>query len=446
MNLSATVLGGSPDWRRSLVWLLFLGPFFFLSYGYANHLAARHGVTDSIFFPWERHIPFLPWTIVPYWSIDLLYGLSFLCCRDAREVDRHGLRLLSAQLISIVCFILFPLRFAFDKPAVDGYFGALYAALGSFDLPYNQAPSLHIGLLILIWAKFADLRVGPISRLFIHAWALLIGISVVTTWQHHFIDLPTGAAVGLFCLWLWPDGDAASPLRRAPDARPGGLAATYASAALLLCLVALGLGGIAWLLFWPALTLLLVAFNYAWAGAAGFQKHAGRHSLAVRLLAAPYLLGARINAWLWTRRDPLPNPVAEDVWLGPLPGARAMHAGGFSALLDLTAELPAPRGPWRYANLPWLDLVVPSPGQLIEAAERIETLRGHGRLLVACALGYSRSAAAVAIWLRLHGGAPSMAEAIARLRASRPGIVLGPALLDALAGAESRIAQRGLAQ
>lgn len=445
MNTPAVALGGSPYWRRSLLWLLFLGPFFFLSYGYANHLAARHGVADSIFFQWERQIPFLPWTIVPYWSIDLLYGLSFLCCRDAREVDRHGLRLLSAQLISIACFICFPLRFAFDKPPVDGHFGALYDALGSFDLPYNQAPSLHIGLLVLIWAKFAGLRTGPGTRLLIHAWALLIGISVVTTWQHHFIDIPTGAAVGLFCLWLWPDGDAASPLRHAPDARLGPPAATYAIAALSACLAAFAAGGIAWLLFWPALALLLVAFNYAWAGANGFQKNAGRHSLAVRLLAAPYFLGARLNARLWTRRDPFPDPLAEGVWLGPLQDAHTMHAGGYAALLDLTAELPAPRGNWRYANLPWLDLVAPTPSQLFEAAEHIEKLRGHGKLLVACALGYSRSAAAAAVWLRLHGGAPTMAEAIARLRARRPGVVLGPALLDALAGAERLVAQRGRA-
>ena len=61
-------------WLRSVAWLLVLGPFFFLSYGYANHMAAGRAITDSVFFEWERQVPFLPWTIIPYWSIDLFYG------------------------------------------------------------------------------------------------------------------------------------------------------------------------------------------------------------------------------------------------------------------------------------------------------------------------------------------------------------------------------------
>jgi hypothetical protein len=26
----------------------------------------------------------------------------------------------------------------------------------------------------------------------------------MTTYQHHFIDIPTGFLLGLLCLWLWP--------------------------------------------------------------------------------------------------------------------------------------------------------------------------------------------------------------------------------------------------
>ena len=150
MNQTATGAKGpakAPFWGRSLAWLMLLGPLFFLSYGFSNQLAAAKAVDHSIVFDWERHIPFLPWTIVPYWSIDLLYGLSFLLCRTRLEVDRHALRLLTAQIISVACFIAFPLHFAFERPQVDGFFGALFDALMDFDKPYNQAPSLHISLL-----------------------------------------------------------------------------------------------------------------------------------------------------------------------------------------------------------------------------------------------------------------------------------------------------------
>jgi hypothetical protein len=418
---------------RGLVWLAFLGPFFFLSYGATNrHAALRDGVA-SLYFAWERGIPFWPWTIIPYWSIDLLYGFTFLCCRDGAETHRLGLRLLSAQLIAVACFFLWPLRFAFERPAVDGLAGALFDALASFDLPYNQAPSLHIALLVIIWRQFATLEIAPAARALMHAWALLIGISVLTTWQHHFIDVPTGLGAGLFCLWLWPD-TGGTPLRKAGDARRPALAACYFLGASTIFALALAAGGAGFILGWPALSLALVAFNYAWAGGTGFQKHAGRHSLAARWLFAPYMLGAWINSRLWTRRRPGPDPIAGGVWLGRLPTAREFAAwartrGGETALFDLAAELPAPVLPAgaRYDGAPCLDLAPVPAATLLEAARRIETLRGsHREVWVACALGYSRSAAIVAAWLYHAGKAAGIREAVAWLQQARPQVTLGP--------------------
>ena len=60
-------------------------------------------------------------------------------------------------------------------------------------------------------------------------------------------------------------------------------------------------------------------------------------------------------------------------------------------------------------------------------------LRQHGPLLVCCALGYSRSACAVAAWLIGSGRAASVDEALALLQRARPQIVLGPAHREALA-------------
>ncbi len=421
-------------WSRSIGWLLFLGPFFFLSYGFANTMAARWQVSNTLVYEWERHIPFVPWTILPYWSIDLFYGLSFLLCRSALQVDRHALRLLTAQLLSVACFLAFPLRFSFPRPDADGLFGQLFDALAGFDLPYNQAPSLHISLLIIIWVRFAGATRGPL-RWGVDAWAALIAVSVLTTYQHHFIDIPSGALVGLLCLWLWPD-EGPTPFSAArwtdvPARRR--LAGRYLCAALAAAGlgVLLGGGGLVWV--WLGIALALVALNYALLGPAGFQKHDGRHALGAALLLAPYTLCAWINSRLWTRRSPAPGLIADGVWLGRLPDSRAMEAGGFKALLDLTAELPAPRGPWAYAQLPWLDLVPPDSTQLEEAATAIEYLHRHGPVLVCCALGYSRSASAVAAWLLATGRASSVDAALAILQQARPRVVLGPQHRQALA-------------
>lgn len=433
-DASLDAAGGRIMWLRSIAWLLFLGPFFFLSYGFANGLAAERGVTASIFFEWERHIPFVPWTIVPYWSIDLLYGFSFLFCRSAGAVDRHGLRLLSVQLLSVACFMLFPLRFAFERPPSDGLFGALFDALTSFDQPYNQAPSLHIGLLLVIWARFA-LGTSGYWRCLVHAWAVLIGVSVLTTFQHHFIDIPTGVLAGLVCMWIFPERGP-SPLsgwQRAIASPRRRLAALYLAGAAVFAAAAWGLGGGGLWLLWFTVALALVAVIYIGPGGRGFQKHKGRHSAASAVLLLPYTLCAWLNSRAWTLRCPQPDPVHDGVWLGRIPTAVEMRRGGFGALCDLCAELPAPRGEWAYAGLAWLDLVAPDADQLHQAARRIEKLRAVGPVLVCCALGYSRSASAVAAWLLLTGRATKLEDALAIVRGARPSVMLGPAHLAALA-------------
>ncbi|MDR6715153.1 membrane-associated phospholipid phosphatase [Pseudomonas hunanensis] len=418
--------------RRGVLWLLLLGPFFFLSYGLSNtHTATRDDV-GSLVFAWERQMPLWPWTIIPYWSIDLLYGLSFLLPRNRREMDRHALALLTAQLICVACFLLWPLRFTFERPELSGLFGWLFDVLMGFDKPFNQAPSLHIALLVIIWTMFARHVQGPIGRWLMHAWMGLIGVSVLTTWQHHFIDVPTGALVGFVCVWLWPR-EGRLPLlamRPATDPKRWRLGAYYSLGAALCAGLALGFGD-AWLwLLWPAVALLIVALNYALLGASGFQKGAdGRLSTAASALLAPYLLGAWINSRGWTCKHPQADEVCDGVFLGRIPGRG--EAAGFTAIVDLCAELPCAYRPGKdtpapagYVSVPSLDLVVAELDVLRQAANAIERLRRKGPVLVCCALGFSRSASAVAAWLLVSGRCRRVVEAEALIRLARPGIVL----------------------
>lgn len=77
-----------------------------------------------------------------------------------------------------------------------------------------------------------------------------------------------------------------------------------------------------------------------------------------------------------------------------------------------------------YFSLPILDLIPPSPALLLQAAEAIDRLRQQGPLLVCCALGYSRSASAVAAWLIHTGRCADIDAAEALIRQARPGVVL----------------------
>jgi hypothetical protein len=425
-------------WRRAICWLAFLAPFFYLTYGTANSIAALRHDVPSIVFGWEHRIPFLGWTIIPYWSINAFYGLSVFVCGSKGELDTHGRRLLTAQIVAVACFILFPLKFTFQQPETHGLAGVLFAALTSFDKPFNQAPSLHIALLVILWRLYAK-HLPRVARLPLDIWFTMVGASVLTTYQHHFFDIPTGALLGVFCLWLWPERGR-SPIATtelAADRRRLVLATRYLIGGGLIAALAPWIGGAGLWLLWPAVSLVLVAINYAILGPAGFQKDAhGQMSLAARLLLAPYLAGAFVNSRSWTRHEPKPVAIGDGVWLWRFPLAR--EAAGFAAVVDLCAELPGAATTGTWICVPMLDLVPPEPAQLRLAAAIIERARSAGTVLVCCALGYSRSAAAVATWLVTSNRAANMSEAIEMVHRARPRMVIDVPLRAAIATATER--------
>ncbi|WP_431257813.1 hypothetical protein ACQ86G_24945 [Roseateles chitinivorans] len=170
-------------------------------YTLSNHVTSLRTDVGAGVFAWERAIPFVSWTVVPYLSICLFFALSFFIDGDAERLRRHVLRLLIVLIVSVLCYAAFPLRFTFERPPTDGAIGLMFDLLGHCDMPYNRAPSLHIGVLVLLWARFTPaLRGWQAAAL--HLWFVLIGVSVLTTYQHHVMDVPAGAALGAMAILL----------------------------------------------------------------------------------------------------------------------------------------------------------------------------------------------------------------------------------------------------
>ena len=152
--------------------------------------------------------------------------------------------------------------------------------------------------MVLLWVVY--LRVLPQAwRWLVHSVFTQIGISMLTTWQHHFFDVPTGLWLGGFCLWQFPDAQA-SPLSSGAwtrDPLRRRLGVRYALASIVLAVVALAVGGAALWLLWASAALALVALAYLVFGETAFQKRAdGSLSPATRWLMAPYLWGAWVNS------------------------------------------------------------------------------------------------------------------------------------------------------
>jgi hypothetical protein len=215
------------------------------------------------------------------------------------------------------------------------------------------------------------------ARLVLHVWAFAICASVLTTWQHHFIDIPTGALLGMVCVWLWPLERVVS-MRRAwqTHARPQRwkLAGFYAvGAVLFLASRAVRRRHRLWLAGPPHRSpggAQLRGF-----GARGFQMDGrGRMGWAARWLFAPYRLGAAVNAWLWTRKLPASVEVVPGLRLGRRPTHAEWLAAGQPRLVSLCAELQLPRVPHARC-VPLLDLTVPPTVRLQRAAAVIEGQR-----------------------------------------------------------------------
>jgi protein-tyrosine phosphatase len=402
-------------WKTAGLYMLALGLFFAASYSLANWVTGHRGHVPSLVFRWEHDIPFLSWTIVPYWSIDLFYCLSFFICRTRAELNQHARRLLTAQLVCVTAFLLLPLRFAFQRPQAPGVFGWMFDALARFDAPFNQAPSLHLSLAVILAARYSAHLAGP-ARWLLRAWFVLIGASVLTTYQHHFIDVPTGIWVGALCRALFSD----QPVARlaVPTGRYWKLSLLYLVAVALLSAVAIQLGGWAWWLLWPAGSCLIVSGIYGAGDPALFRRD------AIQWLLAPYTAVVWLNSRWWTRHEPVASEVTDGVWLGRVPSGFEREALGISSMMSLAAELPLKAGQVKYLQVPVLDMTVPLDAQLDRAVAAIESLEAYRPTLVCCALGYSRSAAAVTAWLVATRRASSVGDAIARIECGPRCIVL----------------------
>jgi len=400
-----------------------LSLLFLAVYGSLNWLSSQRSDVGTLYFEWERHIPFVPWMIVPYMSIDLFFiGAPFLCSNRA-ELRALSRRIIFAIVVAGLCFLLFPLRFAFERPHAEGWLGVVFDWFRSMDQPYNLLPSLHIALRTILAAIYVRHTRG-LLRIVSHVWFSLVGISTVLTYQHHVLDVVGGFALAACCFYVISESQTKLPV--IPNQRIGSyyLFATLAAVASAAALWPWGV-----LLFWPALALAIVASAYFGIGPGIYRKIEGRLPLSSKCVLGPVLFGQWLSLRYYQRQCRPWDEVLPGVWIGRKLNDReateAVHRG-VTAVLDLTAEFSEAK-PFlaiRYLNVPILDLTAPSQEQLHEMTAFITEQSAHGIVYVHCKIGYSRSAAAIGAFLLASGRAGSVEEAIAFLRQVRPSIVV----------------------
>ena len=398
---------------------------FLVVYGSCNWFTSQRSDVGTIYFEWERLIPFVPLMIAPYMSIDLVFVAAPFLCRTRRELSTLAKRLAAAIIIAGICFLLLPRRFAFERPQTDGILGAIFDWFRGMDLPYNLFPSLHIALGGLLAVTFARHTRG-ILRIASTIWFVLIAASAVFTYQHHVLDVVGGFALAGYCFYFIRETPSDCRSFRIARSRCGMLREQS-------CLLA---GAFA---LWPWGSLLLVARGvagdrrggYYRLGPSVFRKENGVVPWSTWWAMGPFLIGQYLSRLYYRRQCRAWDPVTPNVWIGSaLTSAKrdAPSNEGVTAVLDLTAEFTAAK-PFRTQIIATSrSSISPRRHSQLDDDRRLH-LRAieRGIVYVHCKIGYSRSAAAVIAWFIATGQVNSVAEGDRATREQvRPSIVVRP--------------------
>jgi hypothetical protein len=421
-----------PNFHKRLAASAGLSLLFLVVYGGCNWITSQRTDIAILYFQWERAIPFVPFFILPYLSIDFFFIVAPFLCQSERELRAFSRRVTAAILTSGTCFLLFPFRFAFSRPHANGWVGVLFDWFRQLDAPYNLVPSLHATFwMFLVELYFRHTR--GLLRGAIIVWMSLILVSPILAYQHHAIDIITGFALAGYCFYFFRETG-----EKLPGINSYRIGFYYLTGGLVVFMTALALWPWGALLLWPALTLAIVAAAYFGAGPVVFGKSNGRLPLSTWFVLGPCLLGQYLSL-LYYRRQCRPwDEIVPNVWIGRALNNREANAavhGGVVAVLDLSGEFSEAE-PFRataYKNLPVLDLTAPTIEQLTQMAGFINEQSRHGIVYVHCKIGYSRSAAAVAAYLLVSSQAADVQQAFAIIRRARPSIVIRPEVKASLA-------------
>jgi membrane-associated phospholipid phosphatase len=162
---------------------------------------------------WDEAIPFQPaWVWVYLFPYALAPFLGASLTRDTFWwYIRRGLVVVA---VSLVIFVLLPTKTAPHRitDVGSGPTADLYRSMAQADGPAaNAAPSLHVSLTCLLaWALLRDF---PRWRAVIVVSVGVVWLSTLLTWQHHLIDVLTGALLGSLAA-VWPRPGKGSGLAR----------------------------------------------------------------------------------------------------------------------------------------------------------------------------------------------------------------------------------------
>jgi hypothetical protein len=181
--------------RDYLKWSAALALLFAATYWTTNWLAAQRAGPYRLYFDWELAIPFIPWMIYPYLTVNgiLLLPLFVL---DRAGIQRFARAFAAATVAGAACHLLLPAALGWPRPSeVPGH--PVFASLFKLDRPHNLVPSLHVAYSTLAARAVWRAPATAILKAATAVWLTLLIASVLLTHQHHLADVAAGLLLAL---------------------------------------------------------------------------------------------------------------------------------------------------------------------------------------------------------------------------------------------------------
>ncbi|PQA95547.1 hypothetical protein B0A69_03965 [Chryseobacterium shigense] len=369
---------------------------FMTVYNFAAWYTSKSEKVPSFTFDFEKHIPFLPWSIIPYMTSVCFFCLVFFVCKNHEQLKVLTKRMLFTTIVAGACFILFPLRFSLTKPTTDGSIvDYSFQFLKMFDSPFNQSPSLHIAYALIFWTVFRNLKR---FRTFLMVWLIAVGISTLTTYQHHFMDILAGTVLAHLSFIIFPYRKHDFQYRNFHVANFYFLSGwILISASVLLDRFYSHL----WLiLLWPAGMAIIIGYHYQKNTTHFLKDKNGKISLWKKVFYTPYRM-IYLIFWKFLRKNKKPLEIVPRIYISSRPGREDLHYFEVTSnmlVYDLSAEMEEIQDLKKkssYHSVPFLDigtLDIDETKKLVnEITENYRKLRADGKIVIHCTMGLTRS-------------------------------------------------------
>ncbi|WP_072682742.1 phosphatase PAP2 family protein [Arcobacter sp. LA11] len=379
-------LSSQSTLKERFVWLLYLGIVFFLLYGSVNQYALITQTQTSFFMEWEKSIPFIEGFIVPYMSSDILFVVAFLLSQTRISLKILALRSFMSIIISVSIFALFPLKFAFEKPLVDNF---LFDML-EMDLPYNQMPSLHVSLAVILWFSMKNNIKSKLIKIVLFIWLILVILSTLLVYQHHFIDIPTGFLVGIILVYLINEKRETYFTKSFTTPRNIKIALYYLVLSIIFMVLSFKLSSIICLYLFLSIFSLSAIYTF---GLNDFLISKNPYiNVLQKIFFLPYFIGSHLSWIYYKRKIPFISKFNENIYFGRQADTKEyekLKELGIKKIINLCPELQFNKIDIPQKRYNFLDLTMQSPKNILEVIKEIEN--SHDKIYIHCKLGMSRT-------------------------------------------------------